>query len=90
MAKPDIVGRRVRQLRLARKLTQVELAEAAGITQSTLSEIERGTRQGSGITLRAARRLAFALGVSLDALAGTPVDDTDDEYEPALPGLVHA
>jgi transcriptional regulator with XRE-family HTH domain len=83
MAQPDIVGRHVRQLRLARKLTQMELAEQARIPQSTLSDIERGTRDGAGITLRAARRLAFALGVSLDALAGTPLDDTDGAYEPA-------
>jgi len=80
MANPDIVGRHVRQLRLARKLTQMDLAELSGITQSTLSEIERGTRQGGGLTLRAARRLAFALGVSLDALAGTPADDEDEEH----------
>jgi transcriptional regulator with XRE-family HTH domain len=68
----------------------MELAEQAGITQSTLSEIERGTRQGSGITLRAARRLAFALGVSLDALAGTPADETEDEYAAAAEDLVPA
>jgi transcriptional regulator with XRE-family HTH domain len=72
-------------LRLARGLTQVELSEKAGIPQSTLSELESGARQGSGLAIRAARRLAFALGVSLDALAGTPGEehDLESEQEPA-------
>lgn len=35
-------GSRIRTLRKARKLTQAQLAEAMGIDQSTLSDIERG------------------------------------------------
>jgi len=90
MADPDMVGKRLRQMRLARGLTQMELAEKADIPQSTLSEVESGSRQGLGITLRAARRLAFALGVSLDALAGTPAEEQDAEAFPTAMALVGA
>jgi hypothetical protein len=38
---------------------------------------QNGVRRGSGIQLDAARRIAFALSVSLDALAGVPLDETE-------------
>ena len=82
MANPDIVGKRVRQLRKARGLTQLELASQAEVPQSLVSQIESGARRGSTIALDAARRLAFALSVSLDALAGVPTDDTESEQSP--------
>ncbi len=45
MTKPaqlELVGRKIRQLRRQRKLTQVELAERIGIHQSDLSRMEQG------------------------------------------------
>src|SRR5438132_9885767 len=45
MSKPaqlELVGRKIRQLRRQRKLTQVELAERIGIHQSDLSRMEQG------------------------------------------------
>ena len=45
IAKPaqvELVGRKIRQLRRQRKLTQVELAERIGIHQSDLSRMEQG------------------------------------------------
>src|SRR5438309_4437089 len=45
MAKPaqvELVGRKIRQLRRQRKLTQVELADRIGIHQSDLSRMEQG------------------------------------------------
>ncbi len=50
-------------IRKWRKLTQEQLAEAAGISQGYLSEIESGKKVGDVGTLRA---IAAALGVSLD------------------------
>lgn len=44
-AKPaqlELVGRKIRQLRRQRKLTQVELAEKIGVHQSDLSRMEQG------------------------------------------------
>jgi transcriptional regulator with XRE-family HTH domain len=89
MAKPDIVGRRIRTLRKARGLTQAQLAKATGLPQSQISQIESGARPGSTIQLDAARRLAFALGVSLDAVAGVPTD-VESETVPATEALVGA
>lgn len=40
------IGRRVRRLRKASKLTQVEAAEAIGLARSYLTEIELGTCRG--------------------------------------------
>ena len=82
MANPDIVGKRIRQLRKKRGLTQVQLADTAKLPQSQISQIESGVRQGGTIALDAARRIAFALRVSLDALAGVPTDDTESEIVP--------
>jgi transcriptional regulator with XRE-family HTH domain len=90
MANPDIVGRRIRRLRKARGLTQAQLAELTDLPQSQISQIESGVRRGSTIQLDAARRIAFALNISLDALAGVPTDDMDEEFFPAAVASVGA
>jgi transcriptional regulator with XRE-family HTH domain len=41
-AQLELVGRKIRQLRRQRKLTQVELAERIGVHQSDLSRMEQG------------------------------------------------
>jgi transcriptional regulator with XRE-family HTH domain len=41
-AQLELVGRKIRQLRRQRKLTQVELADRIGIHQSDLSRMEQG------------------------------------------------
>lgn len=62
------IGSRLRSLRESKKLTQQQLATAAGLSLSVLSRIEYGGTPDPRIsTLRA---LAKALGVSLDDLAG--------------------
>lgn len=69
------IGNRVKGLRKTRGLTQDALAQLAGITQSSLSEIERGqTKYGSGPVLI---RLAAALRVSPNWLStgrGSPTE----------------
>lgn len=67
----ESIGERVRRCRQLRSWTQVELAERAGLTQSTISMIEKGAR-GSEMSLETAWRLAWSLGTSLDCLAGMP------------------
>jgi len=59
----EIFGKRVRQLRLAAGWTQEQLAEAAGITTTYTSDLERGTKVPS---LSVVLRLSRALGVSVD------------------------
>lgn len=59
-------GQTVRLWRLTRRLTQAQLASAAGVPRPNLSAIERGKREVSLTTLRA---LAVALEVTPGALA---------------------
>ena len=58
-------GDHVRSLRLARGLSQEEVARSAGIHVTYLSGVERGKRNPS---LRNLRKLAGALGVEVGAI----------------------
>ena len=58
----EIFGKRVRQLRLAAGWTQEQLAEAAGITTTYTSDLERGTKVPS---LTIALRISRAFRVSV-------------------------
>ena len=59
------IGSRVKQARLAKHMTQQQLAEAAGISISFLSNIENGRQS---MNLRALITISEALGVSADRL----------------------
>jgi predicted ATPase/DNA-binding XRE family transcriptional regulator len=59
-------GRWVRTLRLAAGLTQAELAESSGISERTVSDLERGLRLS--VYPATARQLAAALQVPKDTL----------------------
>lgn len=63
VATKDEIGRRLRAIREARGVTQVELAKLLGIDQSNVSSIERGVR---GLTIHQAVKLAKALKVTTD------------------------
>jgi DNA-binding XRE family transcriptional regulator len=63
------VGPRLRALRRERETTLAALAEATGISVSTLSRLESGSRKP---TLELLLPLARAHGVTLDELAGAP------------------
>jgi transcriptional regulator with XRE-family HTH domain len=56
-----LVGRNAARLRAAADLTQEELAERSGLSQQYLSDLERGKRNPTVVTLY---ELARALGVS--------------------------
>ncbi len=65
MARRQINGAAVREIRELLGLEQQELAERCGIQQASLSNIERGLRNASPkLTLQ----LAGQLGVKLDAI----------------------
>lgn len=75
----ETLGRRVRRLRKESRLTQAELASAAGINQGFLSEIERDRRNPSANTLGA---LAVALSVPEAVLLGAGSDhDAPQPFE---------
>ena len=59
------IGSRVKQARLAKHMTQQQLAEAAGISISFLSNIENGRQS---MNLRALIAISDALDVSADRL----------------------
>lgn len=69
----------VRYKRDALKLTQKQLAEAAGATQAAISDIERSQTKLPNPDIR--RRLAKALGVSHLALLVAAGEITEDEIE---------
>lgn len=66
-----LVGRNAKRIRIARGLTQEELAERSGFSQQYLSDLERGRRNPTIVSL-------WELAQALDA---TPVDliTPDDE-----------
>ncbi len=65
-AAPTGFGATVRKLRAAAGLTQAELAEQAGISERTVSDLERGLR--AAVYPATARQLAASLGVRADDL----------------------
>ena len=58
---PKRLGDTIRELRLARDLTQMALAEAAGLTLNFVGEVERGESLASVETVV---RIANGLGVT--------------------------
>ena len=65
----DIFCTRLKAQRERLGWNQSELARRSGVPSQVISRLESGAR--AGLTLDVARRLASALGVGLDALAGT-------------------
>lgn len=62
----------LRQLRQAHHLTQKELADSVGVSQSYLARIERGERQGN---VQIYRRLAGILQVPIERIL--PPDNSE-------------
>jgi len=74
------VGTNIKKLRLARDLTQVELAIAVGVATATITKYEYGTMP----TLEIAGRIAAELGVSVNALLDEKYEDSgivDEVYK---------
>jgi transcriptional regulator with XRE-family HTH domain len=61
------LGERLRALREAREMTQVQLADLLGTYPANISSIEHGTR---GVTIHQVAKLATALQTSADELLG--------------------
>src|SRR5205809_340304 len=69
MCMADHVRERYQRLQHQRGLTLQGLADLAQVSPSQIWNIESGLRQGERLSLAVAKRLAVALGVSLDYLA---------------------
>jgi transcriptional regulator with XRE-family HTH domain len=63
------VGDRLRSLRRARRLTLRSIAERASLSESFLSQLERGQ---TGATVQSLQRIAGALGVQVSDLFSAP------------------
>lgn len=59
---------KLRDLRAAAKLTQAQLAAAAGVNVRQIQKIEAGEIQIANVTLSNAARIARALGVRIEEL----------------------
>ena len=67
---PQIMfGKRLRELRLTKGVSQMQLSFDAGLDHSYVSDTERGNRN---VTLRNIYRLAKALGVAPEELLKAP------------------
>lgn len=82
---PRLIGAALRRARTLRGLTQAELGELAEVAPETLSRIERNKLSAS---LDLARRLAQALGVTVDDLLKKPSASKRPELRPAEARLV--
>ena len=83
------LGQRVVKLREQKGLKQSELARLAQIPLSTLNMIERGVRKGEGLSVGTAKKIAKALGVTLDYLVGM-YDEDESDLLPAGVAMVGA
>jgi transcriptional regulator with XRE-family HTH domain len=82
------VGRALRVLRRRRQLRQADVAVAAGVSQSLISDIESG--RVAGVTLGTLRRVFAAVDAGLEAQVlwrGPALDRLVDEDHASLVGL---
>jgi transcriptional regulator with XRE-family HTH domain len=80
-----LIGRRVREWRVARELSQRQVAYAAGVSQPALSAYEAGKREPR---LTTASRLAAALDISLqDLTEGVPPPQTGGQSGDGKPTI---
>lgn len=74
----NLLGKRIKQQRLNRGLTQEVLAENANVSVSFLGQIERGERK---LSLETLVKIAGALGTSLDYLVKNYIPDSNPELD---------
>ena len=81
-------GERLAGKRRERGWSQRELARHAGVSHTIVADVEKGARHA--ISTDAAKKLARALGVSVDYLIGTFEDNDQGDCEPAGVAMVGA
>lgn len=84
-SQPRLIGAALRRARTLKGLTQAELGELAEVAPETLSRIERNKLSAS---LDLARRLAQALGLTVDDLLKKPSAAKAPTLRPAEARLV--
>lgn len=71
------LGKRIKEQRLKRHLTQEQLGEIVGVNTSNISHIERATTQ---VSLSSLVKIANALGTTLDQLVCDSLNSVADIY----------
>lgn len=71
------LGRRIKETRKKKKLTQMQLAELAGMEPNNLSHIERGLSKGS---VQSLVNIATSLGITLDSLLADSLPEERNFY----------
>jgi transcriptional regulator with XRE-family HTH domain len=69
-----LVGRNVRRIRLERGLSQERLSELSGFTQQYLSDLERGLRNPTVVTL-------YELAQALDSTPTELISPASDHHD---------
>ncbi|MGR9527626.1 helix-turn-helix domain-containing protein (plasmid) [Priestia megaterium] len=82
------MGVKIKEYRKAMKLTTMELGSLLGTSQSTISEIERGTRS---IQVESLAKICNALGVTLNDVLpiSASQEKTDASYTPEISQLTN-
>jgi len=84
-----VLGKRLRNLRKEKMLTQEEIAEKAGMNAKYYAQVERGQRN---VTVGSLQRIADGLGVRLEDLFrfphNRPLTDVDEELVSLVTGLI--
>ena len=79
-------SQRLKRLRERRGFSQNALAKTSGVAQAVIQRLEAGARDAEHLSVGVARRLARALGVSVDYLIGMYEEEDEDELAQALAG----
>lgn len=82
------MGMKIKEYRKSMKLTTMELGSLSGTSQSTISEIERGTRS---IQVESLSKICNALGVTLNDVLpiSASKEKTDASYTPEISQLTN-
>lgn len=84
----QLVGRKIRQLRKERKLTQVELSSRLGIQQSDLSRMEQGEyRVSLDILFRLLAEFKMSMGEFFDGVAQDAMTPRDVQLIQSIKSL---
>ena len=73
MNQSEIIGNRVKEERLKRKLTLKQLSEQVGLSIGYLSQVERGY---GTLSLNALKNLSSVLGIEMSAFFDSPPEET--------------
>jgi len=80
-----IIGRRVKEFRLQKKISQAALAESIDMSATYISHIEKAKKHAS---LETVVRIAGVLGVTVDQLLNGNQENDLAEYRAEMVGLV--